>query len=231
MNDDIANILNRLRVIESDLTPVSVKKGQNKQQKSVPQLPALFKPENISPVLSTDTQKKPLGKNMFGDSKEPARNALAERMASIDEDMLSRVKNDLAQYLDYLENKKGDDIDEKKKRLVRQAAEKIQDRNPAKPGDQQEYDENQEPMLSGTAMMTPVSVGESQEPAKIITLEDGTCLECWGDQNRGFEIRHGGRVLPSRFGTLDEAEMAVEMFRAHRRSLPQDPSNDYLEEA
>jgi hypothetical protein len=168
---------------------------------------------------------------MFGDSKEPARNALAERMASIDEDMLSRVKNDLAQYLDYLENKKGDDIDEKKKRLVRQAAEKIQDRNPAKPGDQQEYDENQEPMLSGTAMMTPVSVGESQEPAKIITLEDGTCLECWGDQNRGFEIRHGGRVLPSRFGTLDEAEMAVEMFRAHRRSLPQDPSNDYLEEA
>lgn len=231
MNDDIANILNRLRVIESDLTPVSVKKGQNKQQKSVPQLPALFKPENISPVLSTDTQKKPLGKNMFGDSKEPARNALAEHMASIDEDMLSRVKNDLAQYLDYLENKKGDDIDEKKKRLVRQAAEKIQDRNPAKPGDQQEYEETQEPMLSGTAQMTPVSVGESQEPAKIITLEDGTCLECWGDQNRGFEIRHGGRVLPSRFGTLDEAEMAVEMFRAHRRSLPQDPSNDYLEEA
>jgi len=231
MNDDIANILNRLRVIESDLTPVSVKKGQNKQQKSVPQLPALFKPENISPVLSTDTQKKPLGKNMFGDSKEPARNALAERMASIDEDMLSRVKNDLAQYLDYLENKKGDDIDEKKKRLVRQAAEKIQDRNPAKPGDQQEYEETQEPMLSGTAQMTPVSVGESAEPAKIITLEDGTCLECWGDQNRGFEIRHGGRVLPSRFGTLDEAEMAVEMFRAHRRSLPQDPSNDYLEEA
>ena len=231
MNDDIANILNRLRVIESDLTPVSVKKGQNKQQKSVPQLPALFKPENISPVLSTDTQKKPLGKNMFGDSKEPARNALAEHMASIDEDMLSRVKNDLAQYLDYLENKKGDDIDEKKKRLVRQAAEKIQDRNPAKPGDQQEYEETQEPMLSGTAQMTPVSVGESQEPAKIITLEDGTCLECWGDQNRGFEIRHAGRVLPSRFGTLDEAEMAVEMFRAHRRSLPQDPSNDYLEEA
>ena len=231
MNDDIANILNRLRMIESDLTPVSVKKGQNKQQKSVPQLPALFKPENISPVLSTDTQKKPLGKNMFGDSKEPARNALAERMASIDEDMLSRVRNDLAQYLDYLENKKDDDVEEKKKRLERQAAEKMQDRNPAKPGDQQEYEETQEPMLSGTAMMTPVSVGECNEPVKIIALEDGTCLECWGDQNRGFEIRHGGRVLPSRFGTLDEAEMAVEMFRAHRRGPPQHPNQDYLEEA
>jgi hypothetical protein len=230
MNHDIANILNRLRVIESDLTPVSVAKGQNKQQKSVPQLPALFKPENISPVLSTDTQKKPLGKNMFGDSRVPTRNALAERMASIDEDMLSRVQNDLAQYLDYLENKKDDDVEEKKKRLVRQAAEKVRDRNPAKPGDQQEYEETQEPMMAGTAQMTPVSVGESG-PAKIIALEDGTCLECWGDQNRGFEIRHGGRVLPSRFGTLDEAEMAVDMFRAHRRGLPQDPNQDYLEEA
>ena len=230
MSDDIANILKRLAVIESDITPASVKKGLNKQQKSVPQLPALFKPENISPVLGSNNQKKPLGKNMFGDSVQPVRSALAERMASIDEDMLSRVRNDLAQYLDYLENKKDDDIEKKKQRLERQAAEKIQDRNPAKPGDQQEYEETQEPMLSGTAMMNPVSVGECG-PVKIITLEDGTCLECWGDQSRGFEIRHGGRVLPSRFGTLDEAEMAVEMFRAHRRSLPQDPSNDYLEEA
>jgi len=231
MNHDIANILNRLRVIESDVTPVSVKKGLNKQQKSVPQLPALFRPENISPVLSSNTQKKPLGKNMVGDSREPAGNALAKRMASIDEDMLSRVRNDLAQYLDYLENKKDDDVEQKKKRLERQAAEKIQDRNPAKPGDQQAYDETEEPMMSGSAMMTPVSVGESEQPVKILALEDGACLECYGDQNRGFEIRHAGRVLPSRFATLDEAEMAVEMFRAHRRGLPQDPNQDYLEEA
>jgi len=229
MNDDIAKILDRLRMIESDLTPVSVKKGLNKQQKSVPQLPALFKPENISPVLTNQTQKKPLGKNMFGDSKEPS--ALARQMSEIDEDMLSRVRQDLTQYLDYLEHKKDDEIDDKKKRLERQAAKKVQDKNPAKPGDQQEYDETEEPMLSGTAMMSPVSVGECNEPVKIIALEDGTCLECWGDQNQGFEIRHGGRVLPSRFRTLDEAEMAVEMFRAHRRGLPQDPSEDYLEEA
>ncbi len=85
--------------------------------------------------------------------------------------------------------------------------------------------------MSGTAMMTPVSVGECNEPIKIIALEDGSCLECWGDQNSGFEIRHAGRVLPTKFRSLDEAEMAVEMFRAHRRGLPQDPNQDYLEEA
>jgi hypothetical protein len=215
-------------MIESDLTPVSVKHGLNKQQKSVPQLPALFKPDNISPVLTTDTQKQPLGKNMFGDSMKSS--VLARHMSEIDEDMLSRVKQDLGQYLDYLEAKKDDEIDDKKKRLERLAARKLQDKNPAKPGDQQEYDETEEPMLSGTAMMSPVSVGESAL-AKAFTMEDGTCLECWGHPDRGFEIRHGDRVLPSRFRTLDEAEMAVEMFRAHRRSLPQDPSDDYLEEA
>jgi hypothetical protein len=114
---------------------------------------------------------------------------------------------------------------------VRQAAQKVQDRNPAKSGNQDEYSETEEPMLSGTAMMSPVSVGESDQPVKIIQLEDGSCLECHGNDDSGFEIRLGGRVLPSRFRTLDEAEMAVEMFRAHRRGLPQDPSDDYLEEA
>jgi hypothetical protein len=228
MNDDIAKILDRLRMIESDLTPVSVKHGLNKQQKSVPQLPALFKPENISPVLGNDTQKKPLGKNMFGDSMKSS--ALARHMSEIDEDMLSRVKQDLGQYLDYLEAKKDDEIKDKKKRLERQAVRKVQDKNPAKPGDQQEYDETEEPMMSGTAMMSPVSVGESAL-AKAFTMEDGTCLECWGHPDSGFEIRHGDRVLPSRFRSLDEAEMAVEMFRAHRRGLPQDLNDDYLEEA
>ena len=126
MSDDIANILKRLAVIESDITPVSVKTGLNKQQKSVPQLPALFKPENISPVLGSNNQKKPLGKNMFGDSIQPVRSALAERMAEIDEDMLSKVKKDLTQYLDKLEQK---------------AKQEIQDKNPAKPDDQDDYEE------------------------------------------------------------------------------------------
>jgi len=227
MNHDIAKILDRLRVIESDVTPVSVQHGLNKQQKSVPQLPALFKPENISPVLGSNTQKKPLGKNMVGDSKEPV--ALARHMSAIDEDLLSRVKQDLGQYLDYLEAKKDDDIDNKKKRLVRQAAQQVQDRNPAKAGDQDEYSETEEPMLSGTAMMSPVSVGESTL-AKTFTMEDGTCLECYGDDDSGFEIRHGDRVLPSRFQSMADAEMAVNMFRAHRGGRPQDSSDDYLEE-
>jgi hypothetical protein len=150
-------------------------------------------------------------------------------MSEIDEDMLSRVKQDLGQYLDYLEAKKDDDIDNKKKRLVRQAAQQVQDRNPAKAGNQDEYSETEEPMLSGTAMMSPVSVGESTL-AKTFTMEDGACLECYGDDDSGFEIRLGDRVLPSRFRSMADAEMAVNMFQAHRGGRPQDSSDDYLEE-
>jgi hypothetical protein len=214
-------------MIESDLTPVSVKHGLNRQQNSVPQLPALFKPENISPVLTNQSQKKPMGKNMVGDSMKSS--ALARHMSEIDEDMLSRVKQDLGQYLDYLENKKQDEIEDKKKELEQQAVEKVQDKNPAEPGNQDEYDETEEPMLSGTAMMSPVSVGECNY-VKTIALEDGAEFECWEHPESGIEIRHAGRVLPSRFRSMADADMAVNMFGAHRRGQPQDPSSDYLEE-
>ena len=43
MSDDIYSILQRLDLIEGKITPATVKKGLNAQQKSVPQMPALFK--------------------------------------------------------------------------------------------------------------------------------------------------------------------------------------------
>ena len=45
MSNDIRDILARLDVLENQLTPTGVKHGLNPQQKSVPQLPALFKPK------------------------------------------------------------------------------------------------------------------------------------------------------------------------------------------
>ena len=50
-----------------------------------------------------------------------------------------------------------------------------------------------------------------------------------GNERDGFEIRRSGRCLPSRFASLDEAEMAIEMF-AHRRRM-HDESQDYIDEA
>ena len=113
MSNDIRDILSRLTALEGKLTPAAVKKGLNPQQDSVPQMPALFKPKKIS-VLGSDTDPQhpargyAVGSN---ESVEPVANKLAETMASIEEDMLSKVKKDLTTYLDKLEQKVKSDPD------------------------------------------------------------------------------------------------------------------------
>jgi len=223
MSNSIASILKRLAVIESNTGPVTTKHGLNAQQRSVPQLPALFKPEKVSPVLGSNKQSKPFGRYMVGDDVVPTQTALAERMAEIDEDMLSKVKKDLTQYLDKLE--KQNHLDS---HLVSKAKRDLEI------GDDEEVDEDPtETEPSGEDYVPPPTnnpVMAEAGPVKTITLEDGTCLECWGDQGRGFEIRHQGRVLPSRFGSLDDADMAVRMFQAHRKNAARNSSADYIEE-
>jgi hypothetical protein len=50
--------MQRLALIESTITPDTVTKGLNAQQKSVPQMPALFKMPDQGPVLGGDPDKK-----------------------------------------------------------------------------------------------------------------------------------------------------------------------------
>ena len=96
MSNDIRSILDRLATVEGRLSPA---------QQKVPQLPALFKPKHIRALGSKTDPKHPMDGYMVGDSAEPRRTALEEAMAEIEEDMLSKVKKDLTQYLDRLEKK------------------------------------------------------------------------------------------------------------------------------
>ena len=100
MRDPIYSILERINAIESELTPVGVKHGLNKQQQSVKQMPALFKPRDISPVL---TAKK--------DPKHPADGYLvgaSESQGMASEEVLSQVRRGLADYLASVEDEKRD---------------------------------------------------------------------------------------------------------------------------
>ncbi len=96
MRNDIRSILDRLATVEGKLTP-----GQQR----VPQLPALFRPRHIRALGAKTDPAHPMDGYMVGDSVEPHRTALEEAMAEIEEDMLSKVKKDLTQYLDRLEKK------------------------------------------------------------------------------------------------------------------------------
>ena len=105
MSNDIKQMLERLATVEGRLTPTGVKHGLNSQQRGVPQLPALFKPKHIRALGSRTDPAHPMDGYMVGDSTEPRGNALEEAIAEIEEDMVSKVKKDLTQYLDHLEKK------------------------------------------------------------------------------------------------------------------------------
>lgn len=236
MSDPIYDIIRRLSLVEGKTTPINVKHGLNKQQQSVPQLPALLKPKNISPTLTKKPyQAHPLDGYMVGEQ----RTALEEAMQEVEEDMISKVKQRFTDYLEQLEQE--NELDHKLVKKVKKELDIIND-----PADEMEeqatWDADVAPPdgAKGTetsnAIATQVAnvvdqptapLGES--PVKVYEMDDGTCLECWGDDDKGYELRHGERSLPTRFPRVDHADMAVKLFQKRRQAAQQD-NQDYIEE-
>lgn len=236
MSNDIKSILERLSLVEGKTTPVSPKGSMNKQQERVPQLPALFKPKDISPTLTKKPyQKHPMDGYMVGE------NALAEAMQEVEEDMISKVKKDLKSYLDQLADKnKGADDGRREKQTPeldkltdkeRRDRDLIQKAVDAVEKGELEEDATQQD-LEVEPPATPIENPTLPECAQVITLEDGTVFEIRGDDTVGFEIHHGNKSLPTRFPNIDHAKMAVDIFKSRKKMQQpeQDLSQDYIEE-
>ena len=241
--DNIRSILERLAAVEEGrLTPVAVKKGLNQQQKSVDQLPALFKPKNISPTLSkAPYQKHPMDGKLVGDSVEPKKNALEEAMQEVEEDMLGKVKRDFIDYIGRLEDRLSDDgrrekstpeLDKlsKKERIDRDLVDTAKDAVEAGEAEEElEEDPTQsEPPTEPAAAPVQNPVLPECSPVQTVMVEDSAVFEIFGDEQNGFEIHHGGRILPTRFPNIDHANMALKLFQKHRAK--QDRGQDYIEE-
>ena len=223
---DIRSILDRLATVEEGkLTPVNVKHGLNKQQKSVDQLPALFKPRDISPTLTKKPyQKHPMDGKLVGDSVEPTKSPLEEAMQEVEEDMLSKVKRTFVDYLERLED--SNKIDS---HLVRKAKDELDIANDPDPENEEIEEDPTQQDLDIVPAQAPVQEPVMAEsPVKTYPMEDGSMLGCYGDEKRGFEIRHGERKLPTRFRNVNDADMAVKIFQK-RNNKPQG-NQDYLEE-
>jgi len=222
MSNDIRSILDRLATVEGRLTP-----GQQR----VPQLPALFKPRSVRALGSKTDPAHPMDGYMVGDSVEPRKTALEEAMAEIEEDMLSKVKRDLTTYLDKLEKKVRVDRDLKDKAqdaVERGEVEEEMDTDPAAmsgpsdPGDTE--------VAHAAELDVADQLSAPQAPSATFEMADGVALECWGDDNSGYEIRHGEKALPSRFKSLDDAGMAVKLYQARRQAQQRHSEADYIEE-
>ena len=231
--DEIYTIMQRLALIEGSLTPVDVKKGLNTQQKSVPQMPALFSMPDQGPVLGGDPDKKAPGSGyMVGsdESVEQEEEMLEEEVTS--EDQLAKVKKSFAEYLDSIADEKKDtdlkdkvkgdsDIKEKNTKDASIISKQITAvaENPTE----------EDPVVQMPTAPVQEPVYTESAPVKTIALEDGRACEIHGDARSGFEIRHNGRAMKSRFKNLDQAQMALEMYVARNRQ--QDETADYIEEA
>lgn len=243
MSNDIKIILERMSVLEGKTTPVNVKHGLNAQQKSVHQLPALFKPKSASPVLTSKRDPEhPMHGELVGDSIEPTQTALEEAMTGIEEDMVSRAKRDLAYYLGQLGKKTSDDgqrdgsyknLDklEKKQRIDRDLLDKAVDAVKKKQAEEDQgiTEDPTEQEIGSDAPAVPIQNPQLPEGVvKTYEMEDGSMVECYGDEQRGFELRRGSRALPTRFRNMSDADVAVKLFK--KRQQPQDISQDYVEE-
>jgi hypothetical protein len=236
MSNDIRDIIERLAILEGRITPTTVKHGLNPQQKEVPQLPALFKPKTQKILGGNPNAKNPMSGYMVGDSVENDEEADKEivEAAKVDEEkLLDKVKKSLTDYLASVEEKL-------EKKIDRDLGEKPVDRDIGKKDKnnkdlvarQQELEEDpteEDPVIQpGT---TPVENPTYAESAcvKSMVLENGAMFEIHGNERTGFEIRHGNRTMKSRFKNIDEAAMAIEMFRAKQKK--DNESQDYIEEA
>jgi hypothetical protein len=225
MSADIRSILERMAAIEGKLTPTVVKHGLNRQQQSVPQLPALLKPHKISVLTAPSDPQHPLKKYAVGsnESQQTHKSALEEAMQDIEEDMLSKVKQDLTQYLDKLEQKINRD-----RALITKAKDAIEQNQTEQEVEENDYELSDPSTVHDIEDQIDTRLGQPQQPVKVMELDNGVVFEVHGNDADGYQIQHRGRSLPSRFKTADEAGIAMDLFRAHHRK--QNLNQDYIEE-
>jgi len=220
-HNDIYSIVERLRILEE---------GLDKNQRSVNQLGATFRPKTVAVLTAKTDPKNPLAGKLVGgsESAEDDRPVLEADMA---EDVLEKVKSSFKDFIKQAEQsidrevqeKKHEDTDLKKKdktdRDLMAKKTKTIDENPS------ELDPD--PTVAHSPGTNPIMPESS--PVKTVTLDETALFEIHGNERDGFEIRRGQRHLPTRFDTLDEAELALEMFR--HRMTKQRESQDYIDEA
>jgi hypothetical protein len=221
-HNDIYSIVERLRMLEE---------GLDKNQRSVNQLGATFKPKTVAVLTAKTDPKNPLAGKLVGgsESAEDDREPVEEAVAT--EDVVEKVKNSFKDFIKTVEKQIVDtDIKEKKREDTDLKSKQRKDRDLIAKDRPVAEDPTQQEIPGTTMTSAPITnptYGESA-PVKTVTMEDGVMCEIHGNERDGFEIRRGVRALPTRFKNMAQAEMAMEMYQARMRK--QNESQDYMEE-
>jgi hypothetical protein len=217
-HNDIYSIVERLRILEE---------GLDKNQRSVNQLSATFRPKTVAVLTSPKDPKNPLAGKLVGGSESVEHDETA-----VVEDVLDKVKKSFADYLSNIadEIKTDTDLKDKKKDDTDIKAKDTKDRTlVAKQTEDSELGSALSGIIPAEQPAGEPGVSMKETTAVKTVANESGLWEMHGDEPGGFEIRRAGRCLPTRFKTLDEAEMALEMFNARQRQ--RDEAADYIDEA
>jgi hypothetical protein len=216
-------------------------------------------PKGSKPITETKQKKPALFNNLrkINESVTPMVGGVEFAEDTMEEDVLSKVKRSLADYLQSADEeikqdsdllaKKKQDLDFKKKELRDLALQ-------SKPGyrhkDMESYGLEEDPTQTPAAGEAPAMLtdptlpeGMGSAPVKTINMPVGeevglsggggsVLIEIHGDERIGFRICRAGKELPRKFKSLAECELALEMYMSHRKAQKvADGSDDYIEEA
>jgi hypothetical protein len=220
-HNDIYSIVERLRILEE---------GLDKNQRSVNQLSATFKPKTVAVLTAKTDPKNPMAGKLVGGAEESVERDDAVLEAEMSEDVLDKVKKSFTDFIKSIEDKIEDsDIKEQKKGDSDLKAKDKTDRDLVAKSVNEDPTED-EPASTDMNPTEPTidPVLPESKCVKSYPMEDGVICEIHGNEHDGFEIRRGDRCLPTRFKDIDQAEMALKMFQHRRRKM--DGQQDYLEE-
>lgn len=239
--ESMRDILSRFHLVESNL---------DAGQKKANQLSAEFKPKTVKVLGAKTDPKNPMAGKMVGGCEE----SLDLHEDDVAEDVLSKVKQGLADYLksvadeikdDGIKKKKKEDSDIKKKTkgdrdLIRKVKEDPAQnpsavQSPSEPVTNPTYAVTSPTPVNTKPTNTPKSIAadaapSNSAPVQSVTMEDGSVCEIHGDERRGFHIRRGSKSLRSRFQKLEQAIAAIHAYQSLRHKTAQHAMSDYISE-
>jgi hypothetical protein len=224
------SIVERLAILEGRISPVDSKPITETKQKK----PVLF---NNLRKISEDFTPMVGGVEFAEDTMEED---ILSKVKSSLVDYLQSANADLAQDKDLLDKKK-QNLDFKKKELKDLALQTKPNKNL--------QDVEEDPSQTPAGGEAPAGLSNNiyaenhnAAPIKSVHIPVGeevglsggggsVLVEIYGDERDGFHIQRAGKKMRRRFKTLDECQLALEMYMAHRRTQKSaNDSADYIEE-
>lgn len=195
------------------------------------QLPALFQPKTISPVLGEPEKQHPTHDYFVGG--EGQEQPVSETIRKIGDNKWRLYSKDGSKNLGTFDSLAAAKKHEREVQYFKHMGEGVTSEDvistvKKKLGDYLKNIEDEIRQDPDLKAKSPVDIDKIGPAVKTIHTDDGQEIRIHGNEDDGFRITIKNKQAKTRFRDLDEATMAVEMYCARRRGAVME--KDYLEE-